>query len=381
MESDAVLRSRQFRDALYEALAGAETAVRDAGPLLVLARLTERAAPPAANDEAAAATVDALSAVAAESQIEAALALAEARFETPERFREALYFARCLSRDAGAGLALLQARRYLEEALVPASFRDLSTDRQAVLDATTFASLWAEAGRLGWLLDTTGIWRREYAGVYTGRHTAFNASLSGLSERVDALAQQAAALERLNGLRRLGPPLAVAAVAHFHDLERLFACTVEAERLAEALATAPTCPECAFRLGDEAPSADARRVRQAIERGLAGQQTRLAQRVVSRLLARPIHTGEERLARFIQVVQASDVSGLALVLDDALVDFLRDLLESPAPSDGVLDRLARSFPEVTPANIEAAVSEFRRLVEAEVSRGGRLRLRRQDDDV
>jgi hypothetical protein len=338
-------------------------------------------APAATADETASSFVEALAAVAGQLQLEAAVALAETRFETPQRFRDALYFARCLARDAAPAIALLQARRYLEEAFVSASFRELGTDRQAVLDATTFASLWAEGTRLSWMLDTIGIWRREFAGVYTGRHTAYNASLSGLVERIDALAQQAGALERLNGLRRLGPPLAAASVTQFHELERIYPCPVETERLVEALVDAPACPDCDFRLGDEAPSADARRVRQAIERGLVMQQSRLAQRVVSRLVARPIESGEERLARFIQVVQASDVSGLALVLDDALIDFLRDLLDSTPPPDGVLDRLTRAFPEVTPANLDAAVSEFRRLVETEVSRGGRLRLRSQDDDV
>ena len=119
-------------------------------------------------------------------------------------------------------------------------------------------------------------------------------------------------------------------------------------------------------------------MRQAIERGLAGQQARLAQRVVSRLLSRPLAGEEARLARFIEVVQASDLAGLAHVLDDALVDFLRGLLEAPDAEDDVLRRLAAAYPEVTDANLDAAVAEFRRLLQDDIARGGgHLRLSRE----
>ena len=47
-----------------------------------------------------------------------------------------------------------------------------------------------------------------------------------------------------------------------------------------------------------------------------------------------------------------------------------------AATEGVLAILAREYPEVTPANLDAAVAEFRRLLETGlVARGAPLRLR------
>lgn len=373
MASDSASRARQFRDALYEPLAGGEPAARDVSPLTVLLTLTHRAAAAAATDEGAAVLLASLGAVARASDVEASLAVAELRFGEPELFREAIYFARCLDRSAADALALLRARRYLRTALIPPAFPDLTTDQEAVLNATTFAMLWGGPDNLRWATNYCHIWRRRYVQAYLGRHAAFNSEIAAIAEQMDSLAASVAAVARLNGLQRLGPPLATAALAQFEELERLFACAVSEERLAQTLDLSPLCPECGYKLGDEAPTADARRVRLAVARGLAGQQTRLAQRVVGRLLARPAGDEEGRLTRFIEVVQASDLSGLALTLDDALVEFLRGLLEAPA-EPGPLERLKRAFPEITEANLEAAVAEFRRLVEAELAQKGRLRL-------
>jgi hypothetical protein len=117
----------------------------------------------------------------------------------------------------------------------------------------------------------------------------------------------------------------------------------------------------------------------AIERGLATQKTRLAQRVVSRLLARPGRAQEDRLDRFIQAVQASDLSGLAQVLDEGLLEFLDDLLATPEPRINLIDRLALDFPEVTDDSLEAAVAAFRTLVQDELRRGGgRVVIGRED---
>jgi hypothetical protein len=97
--------------------------------------------------------------------------------------------------------------------------------------------------------------------------------------------------------------------------------------------------------------------------------------VVSKLLLQPVNGGGEQLQRFIQVVQASDLTGLAVVLDDGLIEFLHGVVDD-APGDGtsVLERLAVAYPEVTPANLDAAVGELRRLLEDGVSSSGSVRL-------
>ncbi len=380
MTADFSERLRQYRDAIYESLESSGAAVRDVDPLSQLGRLARRCVTIVAGEQPATGALEALGTIASRSDINAAVSEAAAIFESPQRFRETLYFARCLEREPDPALELLHARLYLEGSAAPAAmYPNLATDQASLLDATTFATLWREPARHGWMLDVIDIWRREYTPIYTARHAEFNASVDAVAVEVEELASHAHAIEQLNGLRRLGPPLSLVALGQFHELEHLFACPVDADGLAEALAHQPVCPLCAYRLGEDAPTADVRRVRQALERALSTQLSRLAQRVVTRLLARPSNLREDRLDRFVQVVQASDLSGLALVLDEGLVEFLRDLLESPEPRHNLLDLLARDYPEVTTTNADEVVEDFRRLVEIELAReGGRFFIGRED---
>jgi hypothetical protein len=373
-------RSRLYQDALYEALSGSSTAVADADPLHLLSSLIARCRPLVLEAEHGAAALDALARVAQQPGLEAGLADAAIRFESPQRFREALFFARCLERDSDAALALLEARAYLEGAAVPAAlYPNLALDQAALLDATTFAAMWREPERRTWYLDTIDIWKRGYIPVYTERHAVFNTDLNQVAGLVDGFKPQAVALDRLNSLDRLGAPQAVVALQQFDELERLFGCPTDAEGLGHLLAAAPVCAYCGYRLGEDPPTADARRVQTAIERGLAQQQARLAQRVVTRLLARPGRAGSDHLDRFVEVVQASDLTGLAAVLDEGLMAFLRELLDAPEPSNNLVDRLAVSYPEITAANLDEAMGALRLIIQEELrANHGRLQLRPPD---
>ncbi|MDA0797653.1 MAG: hypothetical protein O2884_03085 [Chloroflexi bacterium] len=50
-----------------------------------------------------------------------------------------------------------------------------------------------------------------------------------------------------------------------------------------------------------------------------------------RILERP---GHDQIDRFIQVVQVSDLSGLANVLDDVVVQFITELIDQPEDQGG-----------------------------------------------
>jgi hypothetical protein len=374
-------RTRQYHDALDEALTGEENAASDAEPLALLSGLLNRCRPLAVEHSVAMQALEALSSFAERPSLEAALSDVAIRFESPQRFREALYFARCLERDADPALALLDSRAYIESATAPASVSpELAVDQAGLLDGNTFARMWQEPNLSAWLVDTIDIWKQDYLPLYVERHASYNADIAEIAQQIDATQTHVAAVERLNTLERLGAPQAQAALTQYHELETLFACPAGNDDLNAMLQSDPICPYCAYRLGEEPPSTDATRVLQAIQRGLEGQQARLAQRVVNRLLARPGRAGSDRLDRFIEVVQASDLTGLAAVLDDGLIAFLQDLLDSPPPTATMLDSLARTFPEVTAANLEEVVGEFRLLLQEELQRNnGTLHLRPEDD--
>ena len=95
--------------------------------------------------------------------------------------------------------------------------------------------------------------------------------------------------------------------------------------LEAALQDDPLCPTCSIALSNQPPSEQVANVVRDVERDLGGQQVRLAGEAVRRILAR----GGERIERFLEIVQASDLTGLALVLDDELLAFISDLLAEP----------------------------------------------------
>ena len=222
--SEHSARAQQYQDALFEAFAGDATAIADAEPLTVLSGMIQRCRPLAIEDTMAIQVLDVLEPIAGKPGLEVALSEVAARFESPQRFREALHFLRCLERDATTALALLDARGYLEMAVTPSSVDpDLAVDQAALLDGNTFATLWREPERREWLLDTIDIWRRAYVPLYTARHSAYNAEIAEIALGVDALETQVVAVERLNTLERLGPAQAQAALSQYHEIERLFA--------------------------------------------------------------------------------------------------------------------------------------------------------------
>lgn len=359
----------QFRDVLYEALAGAGT-VRDADPLTLLDRVV-RAAPPEVREGAA---LSYLQEAAIAPSLETALAVARARFETPSRFRDTIYFARCLGRDATSTIRLSAARDYLESADTPAARDNLSTDRISLLNATSFEALWRGPDIIDWMVSVIEIWQRAYIAAYVPSHARFNAGLATIAAEADEITSQAAALSRLNTLTRLGNALGLQALERYAEFSRLFDCSVASEQLLQSLSTSPFCPVCDHRLSDQAPIPEFRRVVRAVQRALHGQQSRLARRAVSRILAESVDRSD-KLNDFLRVVQATDLSGLAQVLDDELLGFLAELLEPHPQRSTIVNQLAATYPEVTRDNLDAAVQAFRTLVENELERGVRVLLR------
>ena len=71
------------------------------------------------------------------------------------------------------------------------------------------------------------------------------------------------------------------------------------------------------------PAAEVEALAASVNEALSEQNARLARTVAHRLLKRETN---ERLDRFIQVVEVSDLSGLANVLDDELTAFVGELL-------------------------------------------------------
>ena len=371
MSSDYTSRSRLFRDALTDALSTNSQPSGDDRSLSLLSLLLTRCRAHAGDDATAGVALDAFEAMVQRGSEDEALSEAASLFESPQRFRDALFFLRCLDRDPERALALMRQRAYLSAALAPAATHpELANEQAALLDASTFEMLWKATAGLPAEEESIAQWRRAYAPEYTTAHGDYNAHLARIMEDIEAAQWQTEVLEKLNRLERLGEAVATAALVRFHALEAQAVCQADAVELATELMESPVCPFCGYRLGDVAPVEGLNESLVAIERGLATQATRLKQRVVAPLLARPGRVREERLERFIEVVQTGDLPGLARTLDEGMLEFLSDLLQTPEPRVNLINRLAKAYPEVTTDSVDEVVEAFRALLRDELDNGG-----------
>ncbi|MBI4498185.1 MAG: hypothetical protein HY689_09830 [Chloroflexi bacterium] len=161
-----------------------------------------------------------------------------------------------------------------------------------------------------------------YQRVYRTVHHRYRREVVALRRRYDALAPDLSALELLNTLEELGPPLGQGLREEYNRLERALAPCTRSEADLD-LAAAPTCPECGIPLTAVPPTHDLETLAHDLGRALRQQQRRLSSRAVRQILAR---SSEPRVIRLVQVARASDLSPLVNVLDETLVTFLRELL-------------------------------------------------------
>ena len=247
-------------------------------------------------------------------------------------------------------------RRYLAEA-DPGRDEDMGMDRLSILEQLTVDNLVAHPHVWPSLRSRFEWFQARYRGAYQRRHRAYRQQMADLKRRLDGAERKAEALARLNTLRELGAPLDKEALKAYADLRRQAQPCAHAEA-GRDMNSGPVCPACGVTLSSEPPQAQVQAFLGQIEEGLAAQNRRLSSRAIRRILAR----GKgQRLEQFLQVVQASDASALAEVLDDDLVAFLRRLLreaEVAVPGRAVLDRLAQEFPTVDEAQLPDVLSAF-----------------------
>ncbi|MDA1173906.1 MAG: hypothetical protein O2826_05225, partial [Chloroflexi bacterium] len=180
------------------------------------------------------------------------------------------------------------------------------------------------------LVETGHLFQHRYATAYLRQHREYHAKVGTLAHAVDTAWRKAKALDRLNSLPALGEPVGVGLPALAEEMRNaVMACGTERE-IADVEA-APMCPTCGMPLGAPPPTTDVDHLTAYVDEALGEQNRRLALTMAHRILERP---GHDQIDRFIQVVQVSDLSGLANVLDDVVVQFITELIDQPEDQGG-----------------------------------------------
>ena len=238
----------------------------------------------------------------------------------PAALAEDVAHLRCLREHRPDAEQLAEIRFYMENARPPVGSK-LEVEHTFTLERLSFVALLDQPHRIDEMRATFEVYRARYAKLYVTRHAEHREETKTAHTKLQQAEPTARALGRLNTLARLGTPVALDELLAFDELLRQPSeCSLQ--DIEPALTVSPTCPNCDHGLADVSSAGRMADVIESLERGLADQQTRLASKAVRMILAQ----GGAKLERFLQIVQAADLAGIALVLNDELLAFLDDLL-------------------------------------------------------
>ena len=218
--------------------------------------------------------------------------------------------------------ALTGAVAFLERATVDEVRRELSMEREALASRLRDPALLTSPQQWPALAEAARRFSDAYANAYVEHHDAYHTQMELLAHRMADVVTQGRALARLNAVPELGRPVSRELPGLCEELRSVVR-TCGAAIDADAIAGDAVCPSCAIRLDAVPPTAEVEALAASVGEALGEQNARLSRAVAHRLLKRE---SNERLDRFIQVVEVSDLSGLANVLDDELTAFVGELL-------------------------------------------------------
>ena len=217
---------------------------------------------------------------------------------------------------------ITRARMYLDEMSLGRENQDLAMKRDAVAARIGLDSLIADPSLWESVADGFRQLRREYAIAYQSHHARYHQEAVGIIVRLDGLKKQVEALARFNDVPEFDGPLGADLPGRFRELlASIRTCAASEEEM--PLDSAPQCRECHLPLSESAPHLEAGLVSKGTESAMREYNRRLGSEGVRRILAHPTR---DQLDKLISLGQVSDLTALANVLDEEVVDFLRGFM-------------------------------------------------------
>jgi hypothetical protein len=246
-------------------------------------------------------------------------AVALRSFIGPSSLSHALDLNARLERLATLAPAITRARRYLDEMVFGREHQDLSVRRASLVARIGLGSLIGNPSLWSSVEDSLRQLRLDYAAIYLSHHERYHNEAAELVAKLDRFRPQVDALARFDEVPELGGPLGAEIPRRFSSVvASIRTCAVPADEV--FLEAAPSCQTCLLPLSENVPRRQATMVMRDTERVMREYNRRLSSEGVRRVLANP---KREQLDKFINLVQVSDLSALANVLDSEVVEFLR----------------------------------------------------------
>ena len=238
--------------------------------------------------------------------------------------RDALAFAVRLEQLATIMPAAGDAQRYLEGIAFGTDDGALELEHSAITARLQTDSLLENPSLWSSIEARLGRFRAEHSRAYRAHHGRYHDQEQHIRRWLDEAAPLVNALARFTEMPELGEPAGSEGQQRLQRVvDSLRSCSISADEL--PLEEYPRCRSCSLGLDEEAPLAEAEAALEAVKAALREYSRRLGSHGARMVLASP--TGEP-LAKFVELVQVADPSALTGVLDDDVVDFLRQFLRS-----------------------------------------------------
>jgi hypothetical protein len=202
--------------------------------------------------------------------------------------------------------------------------------------------------------------------AYRKAHRAYYEQLTTLEAETEALRPQVRALDRMNAIAELGPPLH-SSLSVASDLaaidKRLDVCADATD--ASVNGTDPKCPKCGWTPTMLAPAAEATKLKSVVASGLSDRFQRLKDATIGAILKQAAEKdGRADLAKLLEIIQVATADSLAGVMTDDLVEFLRKLLydENLIQEEVSLGPIVQQVGAIEEDHIDEAVEKFAKLL-------------------
>lgn len=284
-------------------------------------------------------------------------ALVQQECSSSQALGEDISRCQALSQLSQIGDEILAIKSYLDGVVLREGERELDMDRVSILQQLRLEDLLPNLHLFPSVKALFDWFLSRYRALYLAHHQDYHQEVASLRLVLEDSKPEVDALRRLNSIAELGEPVGEEL---FVTYEQLLAKASPCPIGEVSVDQEPTCPHCQLVLTARPPKGEVERFLHRLKQALKQQQRRLSSEAIRHILAQ---SGERRVDQFIKVVQSSELSPLVNVLDDELVDFLRQLLQEAHIEiewRPTLSELAEKFPSLEEGEVDAAAAEFAR---------------------
>ena len=281
-------------------------------------------------------------------------------YSDPAAFGSDIFLVRAFAEQPEVAAEVAGMRHFLQRAEAPNPQAEITFDRRLAWELLSYAAIATGSYNKPSAMAAYDLFHRRYRGDYRNHHHMYWRRMAILNRRLFEAQMQAQSLRRLNTLRELGLPVGIQLLTRY---DALLAESAPCPRADDPLPGPDDtrCPDCGLAMDSEPPQQEVEELLQGLGRALRRQLSRLSSASVRQILAR---SDNPRVAQFLRVVQASQLSSLAEILDDTLLRYLRRfLLESRIQDtlEPLLDSLEQGD-TISPEQAERTLRSVSRLL-------------------